>query len=396
MNSDLTESVQASIRPGEMVDTYYYGETNLEKQAYPAIVNNRFVQNFTQLGAGSSQFIISPQGGVSDIVAQFVTPPVAGAVTYVNCALNQGWGYALISRLSVRYGSSAQYFFSGPQMFLQNLYDAENRSKCNDLADLGGNAVAGASCANQSAYVYIKLPHNSIRAAGKPLPFPSDLLVQPIVLTIETYALNQVLINQSGTANLNITNGPSTLAAAQLQVKQEMLTDSSDLLARRVDMNANAYTFPLMYFPQQEVQIPVTSDSANSLQSVNLTGFRAGEVKSILLWLTRQTSGTQDNTPGSGAFNPLYWQQINNVTLTYNGEVFTRYDVGSAGLWNLTMGEKASAWDARVQTAGSVAVTTPVSYWTECPFAQVCVPYDKEMKLVHGKPKRGWVCASAA
>jgi len=120
-------------------------------------------------------------------------------------------------------------------MFLQNLYDAENRSKCNDLADLGGNAVAGASCANQSAYVYIKLPHNSIRASGKPLPFPSDLLVQPIVLTIETYALNQILINTSATPGLNITNGPSLLAAAQLQVKQEMLTDSSDLLARRVN-----------------------------------------------------------------------------------------------------------------------------------------------------------------
>jgi len=41
MQNDLTESVQASIRPGEMVDTYYYGETNTEKQAYPAIVNTR-------------------------------------------------------------------------------------------------------------------------------------------------------------------------------------------------------------------------------------------------------------------------------------------------------------------------------------------------------------------
>ena len=33
MQADLTESVQASIRPGDMVDTYYYGETNIEKQA---------------------------------------------------------------------------------------------------------------------------------------------------------------------------------------------------------------------------------------------------------------------------------------------------------------------------------------------------------------------------
>ena len=102
---------------------------------------------------------------------QLVTP--AGA--YTTLALNQGWGYALISRLSVRYGSSAQYFWSGPQMYLQNLIDAENTTKANDISQLGGNALQGAACANANAYVYLKLPHNSVRASGKPLPFPSDL-----------------------------------------------------------------------------------------------------------------------------------------------------------------------------------------------------------------------------
>jgi len=361
-----------------MVDTYYYGESNLEKQAYPAVVNTRFVQNFTNLGAGSSQFVISPNGGVSDIVLQFTTP----TGSYTTLALNRGWGYALISRLSVRYGSSAQYFWSGPQMFLQNLIDAENTQKATDIAQLGGNAVAGSSCASQNAYVYLKLPHNSVRAAGKPLPFPSDLLVQPIVVTVELYALNQILINQGAAPS----TGPATLAAAQLQVKQEMLTDSSDLLARRVDMNSHAATVPLMYFCQQEVQVPVTSDSGNTLQSVNLTGFRAGEVKNIVLWLTPNTPTVQDTTPGSGAFNPLQWPQMGQVTLTYNGEIFSRFDSGSGALWNLACDEKSASYNNAVQTYGSVAVTTPVSYWLDCPFSQVCVPYDKEMKLIHGKP----------
>jgi len=343
----------------------------------PAVVNTRFVQNFTNLGAGSSQFVISPNGGVSDIVMQFVTPTGA----YTTLALNQGWGYSLISRLSVRYGSSAQYFWSGPQMFLQNLLDAENTTKANSISQLGGNALQGAACAGANAYVYLKLPHNSVRASGKPLPFPSDLLVQPIVVTVELYALNQILINQGALPS----TGPAALAVAQLQVKQEMLTDSSDLLARRVDMNAHAYTLPLMYFCQQEVQVPVTSDAQNSLQSVNLTGFRAGEVKDIVLWLTPNT-GAGETTPGSGAFNPLQWLQMNQITLTYNGEIFSRFDSGSAALWNLTADEKSQSYSNVVQTVGSVASTTPVSYWQVCPFAQVCVPYDKEMKLVHGKP----------
>jgi hypothetical protein len=384
MNSDLTESVQASIRPGEMVDTYYYGETNLEKQAYPSVVNTRFVQQFTQLGAGSSQFVISPNMGVSDIVMQFVTPASAGA-NYTTLALSQGWGYSLISRVSVRYGSSAQYFFSGPQTFLQNLVDAENTTKANDISALGGNAVQGANCGNQAAYVYLKLPHNSVRASGKPLPFPSDLLVQPIVVTVELYALNQILVNQSATPNLNLTNGPAALQTAQFQVKQEMLTDSSDLLARRVDMNAHAYTLPLMYFAQQETQVPVTSPaSATDTISVNLTGFRAGEVKSIVLWLTPTAAG--QSSAGSGNFQPLTWQAMNQVTLTYNGEIFSRFDGGSAALWNLTSDEKSAYYSQITQTTGSVASSTAPSPWLDCPFAQVCVPYDKEMKLVHGKP----------
>lgn len=386
MNSDLTESVQASIRPGEMVDAYYYGETNLEKQAYPAVVNTRFVQQFTNLGAGSSQFVISPQGGVSDIVCQFVM----AQGTYTNVALDQGWGYALINRLSVRYGSSAQYFWSGPQMFLENLIDAENTTKADALSKVGGNATT--TPAGAVAYVYLKLPHNSARASGKPLPFPSDLLVQPIVVTIELYSANSVLIS---TVTPPVTTGllaaPAALASAQLQVKQEMLTDTSDLLARRVDMNSHAYTFPLMYFAQQETQVQVTSTAnLTDILSVNLTGFRAGEVKSIVLWLTPASTGpagnTVTNTPGSGGYQPLNWPLLNNVTLTYNGEIFSRFDSGSSQLWNLTTDEKAAVYNNIATSVGTATQNGVVSYWTDCPFAQVCVPYDKEMKLIHGKP----------
>jgi len=378
MNSDLTESVQASIRPGEMKDTYYYGETNLTKQAYPSVVNTRFVQQFTNLGAGSSQFVISPQGGVSDIICQFQT----STGTYTACALNQGWGYALINRLSVRYGSSAQYFWSGAQMFLQNMLDCENTTKANTLAALGGNAVAGSACAGAFAYVYLKLPHNSVRASGKPLPFSSDLLVQPIVVTVELFAPNQILIQQTGGS---ISGAPSLLASAVLQVKQEMLTDSSDLLARRVDMNSHAYTFPLPYFCQQETQVSIPG-SADGKNSVNLTGFRAGEVKNIVLWLTPVAGN--EGTPGSGAYNPLTWQLMNDVELTYNGEVFSRFDAGSAQIWNLTTDEKQASFSQVNYTPSAAAgtTTTVASYWVDCPFAQVAKPYDRCSDLVHGKP----------
>jgi hypothetical protein len=382
MQNELTESVQASIRPGEMKDLMYPGETTVCKQAYPSVVNTRFVQQFTNLGAGSSQFIISPNGGVSDIIIQMATP---AAGTYTNAALPTGWGYALINRVSVRYGSSAQYFWSGAQVYLQNVLDAETDTKAANLAQLGGQAAVAAACAGASAFVYLKLPHNSCRASGKPLPFPSDLLVQPIVVTVELFGLQSVLVNQGGSGPL--TAAPNTLDTASLQAKQEMLTDSSDQLARRVDMNSHAMCFPLPYFCQQETQVAIAGAGG---QQVNLTGFRAGEVKQIVLWFTPTTVGGGGNaqTPGSGNYQPLYWTQITGLTLTYNGEVFNRFESGSSALWNVVEDQKSAGVTGLVAynsgTGGSPAQI--VQSYVKLDFSQVSVPSERESVLVHGKP----------
>lgn len=387
MNSELTESVQMSIRPGEVVDTFYYGDTNCEKQAYPCVVNQRFVQQFTNLGAGTSQFIISPNQGVSDIVLYMRLPDCSGAQAgapqgFADCSgsqLVQGWAYSLIKSVSVRYGSSAQYFFSGPQIWLQNFWDAETGPKRDQLAALGGNAkIGGSGVGNQEAFVYLNLPHNSPRADGKPLPFPSDLLVQPIVITIELNPLSAAFIPVTGGGNGTL---PTALAAAQMRVKQEMMADSADLLARRVDMNTHAYTFPLKYFAQQEVQVavPQGSTSASAPVSVNLTGFRAGEVRNVLLWLTKNSD--------SAAFGPWYWRQMGDVTLTYNGEIFYQTSSIESQMWNLITDTKESGVNLSLPTAANAGTLAPgLVTWLDVPFAQVNVPYDKEVKLVHGKP----------
>lgn len=375
MNAELTENVQDSIRPGEMVDTYYYGETNSEKQAYPCVVNNKFVQQFTNYSAGTSQFVISPYQGVSDIV---IYMKMGSTATITNSMLPQGWGYSLIKQVSVRYGSSAQYFFTGEQIYLQNLFDAEDAVKRDQLASLGGNALDNAglvAAVNPEAYLYLNLPHNSPRADGKPLPFPSDLLVQPIIITIELNPVSSIFVSDGGGAAANV---PTALSVANLQVKQEMMSDSADLLARRVDMNTHAYTYPLKYFPQQEVQIQLANSAAP--QSLNLTGFRAGEVRNILLWLTKAS-----DVAANGSH---YWEQPLDIQLTYNGEIFYRADSESSQIWNLVCDTKSAG--VNTFAAGGAPPetwnTNVLAPWVDIPFAQVNVPYDKEVKLVHGKP----------
>ena len=389
MQSDLTESTQMSIRPGEVVDTYYYGDTNVEKQAFPCVMNNRFLQQFTNLGAGTSQFVISPNQGVSDILLYFRMPD-NGSNGLTNDAsgsqLVAGWGNALIRTVSVRYGSSAQYFWTGGQMWTQTMWDCEDTRKMSQMAALaglplvGGNSSAqgGLTVAGAEAFVYLNLPHNSPRADGKPLPFPSDLLVQPIVVTIELNPTSAAFITVTGGGNGTL---PTSLAAGQMQVRQEMMQDSADLLARRMDMNTHAYTFPLKYFAQQEtaIQIATGSVSANAPNTVNLTGFRAGEVRNILLWLTKDSDGA--------GYGPFYWQQLSNIVLTYNGEIFYTTTGSGSQLWNLVSDTKQAGVDLSApDTPNAVAKKAALSPWVDIPFAQVNVPYDKESKLVHGKP----------
>jgi len=373
MQDALTSNVQSSIRPGVDCDTFYYGDTNSEKQIFNAIVNTKFVQNFTNLNAGTSQFTISPYQGISDIVLNFQL----GTNNSATAALPQGWGYALINQVSVRYGSSAQYFFTGQQIYLQNVYEAENGTKRDALSTLGGNSLVGTAANSAVCNLYLNLPHNSPRVEGKPLPFPSDLLVQPIIITVQ---LNDpgALTSAGGIWTPGVSTSvtiPGPLASAQMQVRQEMMADSADLLARRVDMNSHAYTFPLKYFPQQQVSINLASSAI--VQTVNLTGFRAGEVQKILMFMTKKSSIDQNG--------PLYWTPISDITLTYNGEIFYRADGTSSALWNLINDTKSNA------VSGSLVNTSGVwgaglSYWVEMPFSQASVPYDKEVKLLGGKP----------
>lgn len=155
--------------------------------------------------------------------------------------LVQGWGANLLRTVSVRYGSSAQYFFTGQQIWLQNAWDCETGRKRDQMANLAGTPALGtaANVSGAEAYVYLNLPHNSPRADGKPLPFPSDLLVQPIVITVELNPLSSAFIAGPGTpGGVGL---PTKLAEAQMRVKQELMQDSADLLARRVDMNSHAF-----------------------------------------------------------------------------------------------------------------------------------------------------------
>jgi hypothetical protein len=372
-------SVQDMVRPGSIMDIYYYDADTNKKQAFATTQNTKYVQQFANLTGGSSVFTIPPNNGIQDIVLNMVTSTESG-VDASGLALPRGWGYAMIKQVSFRYGGSSQYFLTGDQILQNALRKQTNRLSADDILTLGGNSTVDQEHATpQIANVVLTLPHNIPSAVNKANPLPSDLLTQQIQVTVELNTVSSVYSVSRSTAL-----PPSGLASASFQVQQVTLNNQSDALARRVDMAENAYAFPVE-FTQQVQRIPLLSSA--SPQSVTLTGFRSGEVKTIQLWLTRSseqaTSGTAPRIN-----NPFNWYPPVDVEMTYAGDLYARYDSNSWQLFNLINGNKTPLVDNIVlsQAGGAYTETASVSYWVELPFAQTLEGEGSMNTLVHGKP----------
>jgi hypothetical protein len=365
-------STLSMSRPGACEDIYYYSGETSKKQCWSTTQNTKYTQAFANLSGGTSVLTLSPNNGVQDVIIVFKTQAFP-AGTATNTALPRGWGYSLINRVSFRYGGSSQFFISGDQLLQNALRRQPSRSTANDLFTLGGDSVSGANLeSSQYALVVLTLPHSTPSGVGKAFPFPSDALTQQIQITAELNPVSSIFTQTSGSLDAV----GSTLASAYFQVQQVMLNNQGDALARRVDMSTNAYAFPCE-FVQQKVTVPLV---ANVAQSISLSGFRSGEVKSIELWLVSSTA-----TSGT-AKNPFKWELPVSVQLTYQGDIYARYENLSSPIWNLINGNKAPAMDNTVtSTAVPPVQTAELSQWVSLPFAQTLMPEETNKVLVHGK-----------
>ena len=375
-------AVQEMVRPAAPLDLYYYDGETSKRQAFPTTQNTKYVQQFANLTGGSSVFTIPPTNGIQDIV---LSMSFSAPGTNAQLALPRGWGYALLKQVSYRYGGSTQYFLSGDQILQNALRKQTSRTSCDDLLTLGGNYASGADLANaQSAAVVLTLPHATPSGFGKAHPFPTDCLTQQVQVTVELYPVGQVWSNQTGSA---LPAACQALSNAQFQVQQVMLNNQGDALPRRVDMSVNAYAFPAEFVQQKQV-IPLANTAAS--QSVVLTGFRSGQVKALEIWLTRDvdTAGSSPSSGLAGGYNPFNWYAPASVVMSYAGDIYARYENGSAALWNLINGDKSPAFD-NVSIAGAGGAITPssvLSQWVELPFAQTLLDEDSHYILVAGKP----------
>jgi hypothetical protein len=386
MQSDIVTHIQDAVRPGESVDMYYSNQENSVKQAHATTVENRYFLDLNSKSFGSANTLIfNPDEGLGHIVLTLQLPAASGAVTYEGLALNAGWGYSAIRRVGVRIGGSTLYYFSGDQLMLEVLSDAEDSVKKQQLFDLGGTALsctangggAGdfADQAKRTAYVYIKCPWNSPSAQEKNLPLPSDLLTSPIQLNIEFVAASDLFQSSATVAGAaGLSSLPPAFALAQAQYEQTHFDDRGEQLARKVNMSEMAYSYPLKYFAQEVFRLQNVQGN-NVTQSLTLTGLRSGNCLGIRLWCKDDASTDTE-----------VYTVPSQVTLSVNGLIYFDSRNGQNQLWSLLDRKTSASWTAdSIAVVGTAFVNTPAqSFWTWMPFAQHSEVLANESELSHG------------
>jgi hypothetical protein len=374
MDAMMAESTQQALIPGKCVDLYYPDPETAEKQCFRTSINTKFTQQFANLGGGVSVFTIPPQNGVQDVILTFQLP----AGTSTGLAVPRGWGYALIKQISYRIGGSSQYFMTGAQMLQAALRNCPNAQARDDLYSLGGSYLSAATtplvgAAGNYAYVWLQLPFTTPSASGKKVPLPTDLLTQQVQITIELNPLSSIYSVNGGTIP-----GGGALASAEFQVQQVALANQGDALARRVDMTTHSLSYPCE-FVQQELAVNLANTAA--VQTISLTGFRSGEVKSIQVWLTK------DSDDVATGRNPLKWYAPLDLQLTYAGDVYSRFSSGSSALWNLVNSRMTPRVAAvSINFAGGAYVPSASDFaWAELPFGQAYVPETAHSVYLAGK-----------
>lgn len=383
--------LQQSLRLGSSQDIWYYDSKTLRKQAIPSIVDTRFYQELNTLGQGSSTFIISVDQGISDVILGAKLPaqpanPGVGDVDYTGLVLPRGWLYALIDRISVRYASSSQYFWTGAQVLIENLREMPNPTTRDMLFELGGAPLLQLSDFagdNLHAYAYLNLPHNSPNGSmGKPNPFPSELIGQPIVITVEMKYLPSIFssVNEGG----SVAAAPRALEKAYFQIRQVHAKDAGELMTMPGGRSV-AYSFPTKCFYQNQVDIHV---SGSTHYEELLTGFRNGEVRSIVFWITKDSdTNPAPNPPGPFVKNFTNFILPKNVQLLYNGTLYYRAEGPASQMWSLITTETPPQLEASVLSLNEGVITSDSkkANWVEIPFSQVFEQLSGAHMYVAGK-----------
>ena len=384
----MSHSTQALIRVGALEDLYYADEQNTKVESIPVSYNTRFTQNMNNLSAGTNVFTIPPGNGLKHVVIVLGYRAATITAQQGANALPRGWGYKALSLVSFRVGGSSQYFMTGEQLLNRALMQCRTQNQRDAILSLGGDECKTAADFNQDRFAYIVVPIWCAPSAdGLNVPLPADLLSQQVQVTAQIAPPAQWWTPTLGGGGAPAAVAlPTAFDVGYFQVEQLIMQDRGMSLSNKANLDKEMYTMPLVSFSQQELTFPLSASAAD--QQVTLTGFRSGECRKIVMWLTKNT----DVANGISL-----WYAPTNATVLYAGEIFAQYNNGVGQLFNLldsTAPALVSQSALAPADANGTAWTSAAqpSRWIEMPFGcPTGADYEAEV-LCHGKEILNGVC----
>ena len=257
---------------------------------------------------------------------------------------------------------SSQYFLTGQQLLERALRLCRTQSQRDSILSLGGNECKTATDFDVDQYAYVVVPIWCAPADDSiSIPLPTDLLSQQVQITATLAPTSSFWVGPIVTGSADVAP-PSALDTAFFQVEQLQMSDRGMSLANHEDMMTHAYGMPMPTFDQQGIAIPLQATTA--LQQVALTGFRAGSVKRIQLWLTKN----------SDALNPGRTYIPSSVQALYAGTIYANYEAGTSQIFNLLDSTAPAAVNASALSQpvnpGPFVSEPILNQWVELPFGQ--------------------------
>jgi hypothetical protein len=168
-------------------------------------------------------------------------------------------------------------------------------------------------------------------------------------------------------------SGPLALSNGFMQIRQMDFVNPAAKLGPRMAMDPGSYNpYPFFYSQPYVSQVFDGSVDPNNRVTLNLSGFRKGNLQSIVLLVQQEVDGNKVDP--KAIKNPLNFEKISDIEVRFNGNVIYREDLDN-DTWvigqSISPAQVPSAYCNPTQIGEQPFVLTPsTSHFTEILLAQ--------------------------
>lgn len=360
--------------PGTKLDNIYYNKMNTIVEMSEVTYNHGrlSIALSTRSFGSQSQVIIPNNNLLSDTYLHLELADLVADQT-----ICRAWGYAMINNITYLFGSSnvSQQQIRGDTLLHTIMGQCNNSEKRNELFRLAGQEKLAPDGNIMTADLLLPLPWSSASGEHDKKPFDTNLLNNPITVTV-TFNRAEAVYGGNGVR-------PSQFNIATMYFKQGELRNKDQSLRVAAMKSPNLkYGYPFIHH-QSYSPAKFTGVISGGQISIPLLSFINADLLGITIGCVRDSrkNPTANNSP-----SPFAYDVLKNIRLQFNGQ--NMYDAPGEmfKLINMSSQTGSSFYHNSIIQSGAVAPfnSDPVdSYLLYIDFSRVrALSYDGQYQNV--------------